>query len=159
MNRRQYLRVAAGLPFAALTAGCTGRDASDALTETVVVNVGEGGGGGAAEPPVTETDASTLEIDATELERIGQNQYIVTGAVRNNGEEAFSHVELDVQLFQDGGGEEGVFSQIEAQREFEYLSAGETWRFRLRFEEEGIDDPSHFSVSATAWLATPTPTP
>lgn len=156
MNRRQYLRVAAGLPVAALTAGCQGRDASGALTETVVVNAGESGG--AAEPPVTETDASALEIDATELERIGQNQFVVTGAVRNTGEEAFSHVELDVQLFQESGNDEGVFSQVEAQREFEYLSAGETWTFRLRFEDEQIGTVSHFSVSATAWLATPTPT-
>lgn len=157
MNRRQYLRVAAGLPLAALTAGCTGGNATTGPTETVVVQVGEGGG--AAEPPATQTDASTIEIDATEFERVGPNEFFVNGAVRNTGEEAFAHVELDVRLYEESGGEEGFFDETEAQREFEYLSAGETWTFRLSFDDVEIQSVSHYSVTASTTLATPTPTP
>ena len=156
MNRRQYIRIAVGVPLAALTAGCTGGDSPSDQTETVVVAVGDGSGGGAA-PPLTEADGSAIEIDATEFERIGDNEFVVDGAVRNVGDQTFDHLELEVRLYEASGEEEGFFDEAERQREFEYLAATETWTFRLRFNDVEIEDVSHYSVTATATLATPTP--
>lgn len=154
MHRRQYLRGVAGIPVA-LLAGCTSGDGGSGPTETVVVSVGDGGD--AAESPTTETDAPEIEIDETEFERLGDNEFVVDGAVRNAADQAFDHVELEVRLYERSGGEEGFFDEAERRREFEYLAAGETWNFRLRFEDVEIGTVEQFSVTATATLATPTP--
>jgi len=157
MNRRQYIRSAAGVCLVSLTAGCTGGTRQAGPTETVVFSVENGGGDGAAEPPTREVDAPEIEISATEFNRFGPNEFVVVGAVRNASETAFDHLELQIRLYEAGGDAEGFFNHAERQREFEYLAATETWTFRLHFNDVEIEDVSHYSVTAVATLATPTP--
>lgn len=154
MNRRQYIRAATAIPIAALTAGCTGGDGGGGLTETVVVSVGDGEGGGAA-PPTTETDAPALEIEATEFERVGPNEFVVDGAVRNVGEEPVHDLLLEVRLYEASGGEEGFFDEAVQERDFVLLSPGEDWAFRLHFNDVEIEDVAHYSVTVTGSFDTP----
>lgn len=161
MNRRQYIRVAAGVPIAVLTAGCAGNGTTNGggdggMTETVVVAVGEGDGGG-AEPPATESDVEAIEITTAEFERIDENEFVVRGAVENVGDQPIDHIELDVRLYEQSGGEEGFFDEALRQREFEFLDTGQEWDFRIRFDDVEIGSVEQFSISATVTLATPTP--
>lgn len=163
MHRRKYLHTLVSVSFASLVAGCTGdRGASDEPAEetaegpTERVVVATGGDGGAAASPLSETDAPAIEIDETKFERVGPNEFVVDGVVRNVGDQAFDHLEIDARLYESGGGEEGFFDEAERNRELEYMAATEAYTFRLHFDDVEIEDVSHYSITASATLANST---
>lgn len=179
MNRRAFVYAVSGVALSASVAGCNGDggptdgeaggaadesggaaegpagETTEGPTERVVVAVGEDDG--ATTPSISETDAPEIEIDETAFERLGPNEFVVDGVVGNVGDQAFAHLEIDVGLYESGGSEEGFFDEAERNRELEYLAATETYTFRLRFDDVEIEDVSHYSVTATATIATPTP--
>lgn len=154
MRRRDYLRVAGTVPVALLAAGCTGGDAVDGPTETAVYEIE--GGGGAAGPPTTESDAPEIEIQENSFEHVGDSEFVVDGVVRNASDQAFAHLEVEVRLY-EAGDVEGISEAAAEQREFEYMAPTETWTFRIPFEDVDIQNVSHYSITARAEMATPTP--
>lgn len=167
MNRRQYLRSACGVALAVASAGCSQDGGTGEMTETAVINVrdqfgAEGGVTEAEQPPeippdITETDAPEISISATDFNRPDENRFVVEGALTNESDRAFGHVELETQLYDVNEDTDEFFDTDVQQEEFEYLAADQTWTFTHSFRHSRIGTVDYFVATATADFAESSP--
>jgi uncharacterized cupredoxin-like copper-binding protein len=93
-----------------------------------------------------------LEITAHQLEGTG-TKVSVTGTVENVGNEDIESVEVSVVLYDDQNNELFDFNDtVEEENDVERLAPGESWSFKVEFDDVDMNEVDRYVISADSDL-------